>query len=165
MVRIHPDPPPNRSTGGAIAQLGERLLCKQEVIGSIPIGSTSIAIHRGNSSEARVRASLVLPRSIDRLLFNNLGLKVKLFSSRGVRSVCTCERWRLTGLCIASCLTGLTAGGCTNLSVRVTCSVVMPWGTLPCGALRSKGARQQGYRVKRISACGGCLGNDRRRRT
>jgi hypothetical protein len=22
--------------------------------------------------------------------------------------------------------------------------------------------RQQGYRVKRISACGGCLGNDRR---
>jgi hypothetical protein len=27
---------------GAIAQLGERLLCKQEVIGSIPIGSTSL---------------------------------------------------------------------------------------------------------------------------
>ena len=28
----------NRS--GALAQLGERLLCKQDVIGSIPIGST-----------------------------------------------------------------------------------------------------------------------------
>jgi hypothetical protein len=48
MVRIHPDPPANSSpaqtwmfSGGAIAQLGERLLCKQEVIGSIPIGSTS----------------------------------------------------------------------------------------------------------------------------
>ena len=27
--------------GGAIAQLGERLLCKQEVVGSIPSGSTS----------------------------------------------------------------------------------------------------------------------------
>ena len=27
---------------GALAQLGERLLCKQEVIGSIPIGSTSL---------------------------------------------------------------------------------------------------------------------------
>ena len=40
MVRIHPDPPPLRQRG-AIAQLGERLLCKQEVIGSIPIGSTS----------------------------------------------------------------------------------------------------------------------------
>ena len=29
-----------RSTAGAIAQLGERLLCKQEVVGSIPSGST-----------------------------------------------------------------------------------------------------------------------------
>ena len=29
---------------GAIAQLGERLLCKQEVIGSIPIGSTKPAV-------------------------------------------------------------------------------------------------------------------------
>ena len=26
---------------GALAQLGERLLCKHQVIGSIPIGSTS----------------------------------------------------------------------------------------------------------------------------
>ena len=26
---------------GGLAQLGERLLCKQEVIGSIPIGSTN----------------------------------------------------------------------------------------------------------------------------
>ena len=25
---------------GGLAQLGERLLCKQEVVGSIPIGST-----------------------------------------------------------------------------------------------------------------------------
>ena len=46
MVRIHPDPPSFSEQlmrpRGAIAQLGERLLCKQEVIGSIPIGSTSI---------------------------------------------------------------------------------------------------------------------------
>ena len=27
---------------GALAQLGERLICIQEVIGSIPIGSTSL---------------------------------------------------------------------------------------------------------------------------
>ena len=40
MVRIHPDPPSNRVAPGAIAQLGERLLCKQEVTGSIPVGST-----------------------------------------------------------------------------------------------------------------------------
>ena len=31
-----------RLADGAIAQLGERLLCKQEVIGSIPIGSTRL---------------------------------------------------------------------------------------------------------------------------
>ena len=30
-----------RLVEGAIAQLGERLLCKQEVVGSIPSGSTS----------------------------------------------------------------------------------------------------------------------------
>jgi hypothetical protein len=30
-----------RARSGAIAQLGERLLCKQEVVGSIPSGSTS----------------------------------------------------------------------------------------------------------------------------
>ena len=50
MVRVHPDPPAivrrgraQGSTGrgvGAVAQLGERLLCKQEVIGSIPFSST-----------------------------------------------------------------------------------------------------------------------------
>ena len=42
MVRIHPDPPglQQRRTG-AVAQLGERLLCKQEVVGSIPSSSTS----------------------------------------------------------------------------------------------------------------------------
>jgi len=40
-VQLLPDPP-NLSYGyGAIAQLGERLLCKQEVTGSIPVGSTS----------------------------------------------------------------------------------------------------------------------------
>ena len=71
MVQVHPDPPlpmgsvarlsaedgwygfnPSRlalagraraggERSGAVAQLGERLLCKQEVIGSIPFSSTS----------------------------------------------------------------------------------------------------------------------------
>jgi hypothetical protein len=40
-VQLLPDPPTN---AGAIVQLGERLLCKQEVAGSIPAGSTSIEI-------------------------------------------------------------------------------------------------------------------------
>ena len=54
MVRIHPDPPLRESArvqgwavrrkggpDGAVAQLGERLLCKQEVVGSIPFTSTN----------------------------------------------------------------------------------------------------------------------------
>ena len=54
MVRIHPDPPEQgsgapvaddrgrgRKQDGAVAQLGEHLLCKQGVVGSIPISSTS----------------------------------------------------------------------------------------------------------------------------
>ncbi len=40
---------------GAIAQLGERLLCKQEVVGSIPSGSTSVttrvALPRGGARD------------------------------------------------------------------------------------------------------------------
>ncbi len=39
-VRIFPDPPFWGSDRGAIAQLGEHLLCKQGVAGSIPAGST-----------------------------------------------------------------------------------------------------------------------------
>jgi hypothetical protein len=39
---------------GAIAQLGERLLCKQEVIGSIPIGSTILFLSRWSSVRSRL---------------------------------------------------------------------------------------------------------------
>ena len=59
MVRIHPDPPDLTGvagwidvpaaalieTRGAVAQLGEHLLCKQGVVGSIPISSTMEPIH------------------------------------------------------------------------------------------------------------------------
>ncbi|VVT23818.1 hypothetical protein SPHINGO361_70181 [Sphingomonas sp. EC-HK361] len=41
---------------GALAQLGERLLCKHQVIGSIPIGSTNPLAKR-RSSEAAARAA------------------------------------------------------------------------------------------------------------
>ena len=37
VVQVHPDPPP---TLGGVAQMGEHLLCKQGVIGSIPFTST-----------------------------------------------------------------------------------------------------------------------------
>ena len=53
MVRIHPDPPGKAiaqvAAKGAVAQLGERLLCKQEVVGSIPSSSTSLLISIGCS--------------------------------------------------------------------------------------------------------------------
>ena len=60
MVRVHPDPPQRpaayRITGG-VAQLGERLLCKQEVTGSIPVGSTRISMESaGIQREAPPRA-------------------------------------------------------------------------------------------------------------
>ena len=71
---------------GAIAQLGERLLCKQEVAGSIPAGSTSF--HRptrvmtrahanpsGSTMRWRDRAIYRVVRRrclAQRLLFNNL---------------------------------------------------------------------------------------------
>ena len=36
---------------GAIAQLGERVLCKHEVIGSIPFTSTSTVLESGEGCE------------------------------------------------------------------------------------------------------------------
>ena len=97
MVRIHPDPPTDARhriemvfavvvfpPTGAIAQLGERLLCKQEVTGSIPVGSTSpcgrqvLADGRfkseGKAERRRVpRCALASSGSQNRLIFNNSG--------------------------------------------------------------------------------------------
>jgi hypothetical protein len=51
VVQVYPGPPLSRNAkrlsadpDGAIAQLGERLLCKQEVVGSIPSGSTKLRL-------------------------------------------------------------------------------------------------------------------------
>ena len=52
MVRVHLGPlflsdirnTNNHTLYGALAQLGERLLCTQEVSGSIPLGSTKIVL-------------------------------------------------------------------------------------------------------------------------
>jgi hypothetical protein len=51
------------SDQGAIAQLGERLLCKQEVVGSIPSGSTSLAaLARGWEKRSACRSFRVRRR-------------------------------------------------------------------------------------------------------
>ena len=51
VVQVHPDPPP---TNGGVAQLGEHLLCKQGVIGSIPFTSTNF-LDVGCGDEKRYR--------------------------------------------------------------------------------------------------------------
>ena len=61
MVRVHPDPPDPDFLAGAIAQLGERLLCKQEVIGSIPIGSTSFPPRFNGPCDVRCAHSSAMP--------------------------------------------------------------------------------------------------------
>ena len=53
MVRIHPDPP---EFAGAVAQLGEHLLCKQGVVGSIPSSSTNRDGIRGQVGGAESRS-------------------------------------------------------------------------------------------------------------
>ena len=50
MVRFQPDPPED----GGLAQLGEHLLCKQGVVGSIPSSSTRPL---GTDQEAEVSAA------------------------------------------------------------------------------------------------------------
>ena len=42
---------PHRPPRGALAQLGERLICIQEVIGSIPIGSTSSSLQSDQTAQ------------------------------------------------------------------------------------------------------------------
>ena len=50
---------------GAIAQLGERLLCKQEVAGSIPAGSTGESLQIGSLCGDRSVPALVHAASVD----------------------------------------------------------------------------------------------------
>ena len=81
MVRIHPDPPGSvqarwlaarwlaaSGIAGAVAQLGERLLCKQEVVGSIPSSSTMIRDQKSGIGDQKVRLhpSVAVVRSTQR---------------------------------------------------------------------------------------------------
>ena len=45
---------------GALAQLGERLICIQEVIGSIPIGSTNILLWIRLDQQGHLRMCLLV---------------------------------------------------------------------------------------------------------
>ena len=51
---------------GAVAQLGERLICIQEVVGSTPIGSTNQRTEaRGQGSEGRRRGKREAVSALD----------------------------------------------------------------------------------------------------
>ncbi len=120
---------------GAIAQLGEHLLCKQGVGGSIPPGSTS---WRQNRATRTAEASGVANRSTRfrvqrKRLFNNAGSCPRLGTGASLfqlRTVLENEHGKV--YCIRD--------------VNESCSPKIAWG----------------YMVKRLSAYGGCLGGKRR---
>ena len=96
MVRIHPDPPTDTRPGekaGAIAQLGERLLCKQEVTGSIPVGSTRSC----DFPECSVKGRPFTLCFVFRLLFKNSEetRRVRLSQTVGLIWVRDCIKTRL----------------------------------------------------------------------
>ena len=66
-MQLLPDPPMSEDdeARGAIAQLGERLVCNQKVTGSIPVGST--IFEHPNNLQSRVFS---VTQAV-RLLFNN----------------------------------------------------------------------------------------------
>ena len=64
-------PEGKRTSQGAIAQLGGRLLCTQEVVGSIPSGSTIIFRPLLFDESSITRTFLLIE---DFLLFNNLDI-------------------------------------------------------------------------------------------
>ena len=70
MVQLQPDPPQN-PVSGAIAQLGERLLCKQEVTGSIPVGSTSL-VHGTRNAARSARQAAALRSAFRRFFLRTL---------------------------------------------------------------------------------------------
>ena len=98
-VQVFPGPPLSQARlNGAIAQLGERLLCKQEVVGSIPSGSTklcgardgSIAMRSSRFPNARpCICSCVALISIARCRLSDI---VKRRSFRSVCTVMSCVR-------------------------------------------------------------------------
>ena len=139
MVRVHPDPPTRRSPPGsipgsrriscrfavstagrrckrgAVAQLGEHLLCKQGVTGSIPVSSTS--------SYLISPCSIVIPPMHTGLYYVCIGgLTVAVQSpscSLKIRESC----WRLgfaSGLA-AGCISNVCQSFAENQSANESC--------------------------------------------
>ena len=94
-----------RADLGAIAQLGERLLCKQEVVGSIPSGST-----KSLQISSRVGAVTVLgwndklPSSIALFYFRKTAIETH--TNRAVKTlqmICCQQTFQLSHLLVHYC--------------------------------------------------------------
>ena len=117
---------------GAIAQLGEHLLCKQGVGGSIPPGSTILPM-AGGGAAVDEKADAKIRFEYSRLVFPDRQARscLRLFKNLG-----SCERRE-----IGFSQEPISSWVCCIETSRIT---QVAWG----------------YMVKRISAYGGCLGDN-----
>ena len=89
-------PPKDIGQDGAVAQLGERLLCKQEVIGSIPFGSTSFLTSRERKKIENGYRRFAPSNLFFGCLTLWIGCKARLdASSRAHAGVCWCVAMEL----------------------------------------------------------------------
>jgi hypothetical protein len=129
---------------GAVAQLGERLLCKQEVIGSIPFSSTRAG---------RFRKGNWFGRKFGHGAFLASGLLASV--------LCSLTLW--IGLCgrpLAGSLAGVIPRALIAWAGREEV-LSMPFVALD-GRGRLASALRFGERIKRLRAFGECLGTERR---
>jgi hypothetical protein len=61
VVQLYPGPPLHR---GAVAQLGERLVCNQEATGSIPVSSTNSMLGVNTTTESVSRFKVAWRRTL-----------------------------------------------------------------------------------------------------
>ncbi len=172
-VQVLLDPP---SPFGALAQLVERLLCKQDVIGSNPIGSTrthSLTRHDQKAmrcflvlSDARTAWPCILHRS-ERIIgvvgCNQVGLQ-RLSVPSGKQPTMTLSKSSTLTKMVSSCM-GIDQKVFSRWKRRETYMLLI--GSDPCETQKAQGDGPFGsffFRIKSsaIRAFGGCLGSKRR---
>jgi hypothetical protein len=179
VVRVHPDPPPGcllacnpraipaHRRCGAVAQLGERLPCTQEVSGSIPLSSTTLCALAGyrGARDGGSAASDALERGI---VCAWAGLRNRSLT----RQRCKCDSEPMvrgrTGVCGRKPGPRGRAGAIGDECMCVWYAHIQRVKRMYIsGVDRESGAdrvtgRRFRYMVKRTSAYGGCLGSWRR---
>ena len=72
MVQVHPGPPTKLLNQGGLAQLVERLLCKQEVSGSTPLSSTKLMNNKNKVVQLKQKISFSNYLIISEFYFYNI---------------------------------------------------------------------------------------------